>query len=560
MLSRPNCVGLGLATLLSCSALAAQAAPAKTLASITVGKATFERRLLGNGLHAVAVRDDGKGVSVFMVIGAGKRHETPDTTGLAHLTEHAMYTGTPTTKLGGHDRRIRAWGGESNAFTREDYTLFYDHELPVKHLDAALAMEADRLRNLKFDPKGFEFERERLRVEEQHTFRPTDGRREQLEAAVYKVHGYGAGVCDKNGHTRAPGLDVDTVHAFYDRYYHPDNTAVVVVGQIEPATALDAIEGAFGKTPRGPERPAVAVEPPIEVGHKVNLPVDLPRDRVEFVWLVPELGHPDRPALDVLARLLSRRHAADGSPIAATMGDRVDQELFRVAANGPTATDELTTLLDSVREAKLDPKEVAEVASLLSDDFSSLPLRARPYFSLAGTFGVYELLGHVDALAGYEKAVSAVDAPKLVATAMSHLDAPRGVTVVFKSSNATPKPLPNNPHALQTAAEEAVESGDLDRAIAAYTRLLKAKPNRMFKVIYLSSRGQVRVQQSDYQGAIDDYEQALEVIDYPAVRDLLREARELEANRNKPTSRPGGSKPPAKKPTPTSKPNGRGKH
>jgi len=49
---------------------------------------------LGNGLRAIAVRDEGEGVSVFMVIAAGNRQETETTTGLAHLTEHAMYTGT----------------------------------------------------------------------------------------------------------------------------------------------------------------------------------------------------------------------------------------------------------------------------------------------------------------------------------------------------------------------------------------------------------------------------------------------------------------------------------
>ena len=80
------------------------------LPAVSLGGYVFERRRLGNGLHAVAARDEGEGVSVFVVIAGGMIQETPKTTGLAHLTEHAMYTGTAKNGPGDHDRRIREWG------------------------------------------------------------------------------------------------------------------------------------------------------------------------------------------------------------------------------------------------------------------------------------------------------------------------------------------------------------------------------------------------------------------------------------------------------------------
>ena len=107
-----------------------QPAAAADLPKIRIGAHEFHRRKLANGLRAVAVRDTGEKVSVFMVIGAGKRQETPATTGLAHLTEHALFTGTPTTPLGKHDAKIRALKGESNAYTRDDFTAYYAHKIP----------------------------------------------------------------------------------------------------------------------------------------------------------------------------------------------------------------------------------------------------------------------------------------------------------------------------------------------------------------------------------------------------------------------------------------------
>ena len=100
--------------------------------TLTVGEHDFLRRTLPNGLQAIAVHEgankgesaDEKTCSIFMVVGAGNRMEGASTTGLAHLVEHAMFTGTQTTGVNEHEKLLVSWGAESNAFTREDYTLY----------------------------------------------------------------------------------------------------------------------------------------------------------------------------------------------------------------------------------------------------------------------------------------------------------------------------------------------------------------------------------------------------------------------------------------------------
>ncbi len=464
-----------------------------------------------------------------MVVAAGKRQETEATTGLAHLTEHAMYTGTETTGPGEHERRIEELSGKSNAFTREDFTLFYDHEVPIDTLDEVLAMEADRLRNLSFDKRAVHEERERLRKEEAATWQPSEVLTEKLEAAVFLRHPYRVGLMDERGHTLAPSLELSQIREFYDRNYQPGSVALVVAGAIEPTRALDAIEQAFASLPPGAPRELPPEEPDFTGPRSLSLPSRLTRDRVEWVWLVPAMGHPDRPALELLARLAARQSVPSGAPVFASMGERVDKDLFRLAVTGPNAAQDLDVLLRELLAGHFEPDEVDVLERLQANTLDRQPLRARPYFSLAGTFGVYEVLGHADVLANYKVAVSMLTLDELVRVARSYLDPAHRASVHFAGTGDELEPLPEDPGALLRAAVAATQAGDLDRAVDAYTAFLAHRPNKMNQVIALASRGQVRIQQRDYGAAILDFEQALEVIDYPDVHNLLDEARALEA-------------------------------
>jgi predicted Zn-dependent peptidase len=502
---------------------------ARDLPAVGFGGYVFHRRRLGNGLHAVVARDQGEGVSVFVVVAAGKRQETPSTTGLAHLTEHAMYTGTAKIGAGEHDRRIQELGGKSNAFTREDYTLFYDHQVSADALDEVLAMEADRLRNVSFDPRAVYEERERLREEETKTWQPSRHLTERLEAAVFRRHPYAAGVMDEEGNSLASVLGIWDIREFYDRNYHPGSVAVVVAGGVEPERALDAVQRSFGALPAGPPRESPPEEPEIVEPRSLSLPSSLPRDRVEWVWLVPAMGHRDRPALDVLARFLSRRTTESGAPFFVSMGDRVDKDLFRVAVAGPNATQDLDGVLRDLLEGRIDVSEFEEVKRLAAGAREGQSLRARPYFALAATFGVYEVLGYTDVLVHYRSAVERLALEEVLRVARTYLDPQRRVEVRFVGTGAEFEPLPDDQSELHRAADAATQAGDLDWAVEAYTKLLSLELSKMSQVIALASRGKVRMQQREYRAAIGDFERALELIDYPDLHDLLDEARALEA-------------------------------
>jgi len=503
--------------------------PGVDLAPLAVGEHVFQRRALSNGLRAVAVRDEDEGVSVFLVVAAGKRQETLATTGLAHLTEHAMYTGTARLDPGEHDARVTKWGGSSNAFTREDYTLFYDHGLPAKRLRKVLTMEADRLRNLSLEKEAVLFERERLRVEEESTWQPSQVLTELLEEAVFQVHPYRVGVMGSDGHTLAPELGVSEIRTFYERYYQPDSVVVVVAGSIDPAKVLDEIEYAFGGLPSGPLRERLPEEPEITEPRSVRIPSTLPRDRLEWVWLIPAMGHPDRAALGVFGRILARRTIHDGTSLSVSLGDRVDKDLFRVAAAGPRAEADLAAALAALLAGQLEEAEVEDVKRLIRNWFRGQKLRSRPYFSLAGAFGVAEALGHAEDLAAFEATLEGLTSEDVLRVARDRLDPSKRVSVLFAGTGAELAPLPEDDHALQRAAVEAVQAGNYDWAIAAFTEALIRDPSKMNQVIMLGDRGQTYLKQRDFNAAIADFERALELFEYPDLRDLLDEARARRA-------------------------------
>jgi zinc protease len=496
---------------------------------LAIGEHIFEYRILSNGLRAYAIEDAGDTTSVFISIAAGSRDETSSTTGLAHLTEHAMFAGTATTGTDIHEKTVVGWGGESNAFTRDDYTMYYDHNFVPKHLADVLSMEADRLRGLTLESKPVLHERHRLDVEEEHSYQPSDGRAQQLEHAVYKSHPYRHGLRDAEGHTKAPGLSVEKVKSFYDSYYQPNRVAIVVVGPHNPSEVLDSIESAFSGLTSQAVTNNHYFEPEVTASRVVEIESKLPRDRVVRCWLTPNIKHADRAALDVLAAMLQRDEIESKVIVNVSTGGRIEQELFEmswsVGDNDPAAiAKQVSRMLTTYKLGEADASVMAEVKGLLADVYTSQPMRSRPYFALAGTLAWYASHDLTGVLVGYSDAVMAVTADDLARVCKTYLAKKKCVTVVFKGTGEDVKPLSDSADELQSEAEAAVETGNYARAIEAYTLILAKKKDPMSQIINYTERGSIHLEMKNYDAAIADFEAGLTYYDYPAVADMLEDA------------------------------------
>jgi predicted Zn-dependent peptidase len=194
--------------------------------------AAFDRQTLGNGLRLLtAPMPQAQSVSCFVMLAAGSRYETRETSGIAHFAEHMFFKGTerrPTAReIAGE---VDAIGGEFNAFTSKEYTGYYV-KCAAEHRDVALDVIVDMLRNSRFD--AAEIDREKgVIIEEMNMYFDTprdfiDGVYEEL---VYGDHPLGWDVIGRKETVR--GATRDTFLDYLGHWYKPSRMVVGVGGRI----------------------------------------------------------------------------------------------------------------------------------------------------------------------------------------------------------------------------------------------------------------------------------------------------------------------------------------
>jgi len=262
--------------------------------------------MLDNGLKVLTVEMHNAPI-IFSQLAykVGSRNENIGLTGLAHITEHMMFKGTPTYPKGKIARLIKDNAGIFNAFTSNDITAYYE-QMPKNKIDFALAIEADRMFNCLID--AGELKKELEVIKEERRMRTDDNPRgifrEEFNAIAFKsspnhwpIIGW---MNDIKKTTR------DNVWNFYRTYYTPNNATLVLVGDFETETMLAKVRKYFGSIPRGPEVPLRKVHEPEQTSKRTVTVkrVDVKTVTVTMAWHTPAMGHPDNAALRVLARVL----------------------------------------------------------------------------------------------------------------------------------------------------------------------------------------------------------------------------------------------------------------
>jgi zinc protease len=235
----------------------------------------------------------------------GSRNEVMGRAGLSHMLEHMMFKGTQKYGKGEFSKIIKKNGGNDNAFTSQDYTAYFEN-LSSDKLGLALEMESDRLQGLLLDDKEFQLEREV--VKEERRLRTEDNPQaylvEQMYAQAFMEHPYHWPIIgwfnDLNAMTR------DDLKRHYEQYYVPNNSTLVIVGDLKADSALPQIKQYFGRLTKGSPPPDPQVVDPPQKGERrivVKREAQLP-----FIYLgykVPNFKNSDVHALAVLENILS---------------------------------------------------------------------------------------------------------------------------------------------------------------------------------------------------------------------------------------------------------------
>jgi len=270
---------------------------------------------LKNGLQVVVKEDRRAPTAVQMLwYRAGAMDEKDGTSGVAHVLEHMMFKGTKNHAAGEFNRIVAEAGGRDNAFTSLDYTAYFQ-QVPKAALAKMMAIEADRMANLKLTAE--EFAQEIKVVMEERRLRTEDNPRalvhEALNATAYRAHPYRRPVIGwMNDLEHMSWRDA---RAWYEQWYAPNNAILVVVGDVDHREVFRQAEKYFG-----PIRPRVLPErkPQREPEQKgiqravVKAPAKLPY--LAMGWKTPRLADvaadSDPYALEVLAAVLEGHEAA----------------------------------------------------------------------------------------------------------------------------------------------------------------------------------------------------------------------------------------------------------
>src|SRR6185295_18291246 len=212
---------------------------------------------LDNGLRVLLQEDHRSPVASFQIwYRVGSRDERVGATGLSHYLEHMMFKGTPTHGPRVYSKLVEAVGGQDNAFTSRDVTV-YHVTLAADQLDLALELEADRMRHLLLDPAEIDAER-KVVLEERRTRTeddPVGALAELFNTVTFAAHPYRLPTIGLAHDIER--LTAQDLRSWYDTYYRPTNAIVAVAGDFQANELLGKIRTRFDAIPGGATPPRV---------------------------------------------------------------------------------------------------------------------------------------------------------------------------------------------------------------------------------------------------------------------------------------------------------------
>ncbi len=386
------------------------AAVALALAAKSSEKAfpyAYDQYDLANGLRLITVPTDFPNVvAVHIVVHVGSRNEVePGKSGFAHFFEHMMFRGTKRFPKEKYEAVLREAGAASNAYTADDRTVYHT-TFSKEDLETILEMEADRFQNLDYSPEAFRTEALAVLGEyNKNAASPMMKLHERLRETAFDRHTY--------RHTTMGFLkdiqDMPNQYAysrqFFDRYYRPEYTTIIVAGDVRPEEVRRLVEKHWGGWKRGAYEAKIPAEPPQRAPRSAHVEWHSPT--LPWVWVAykgPAYSDTERDqvALDLISflgfsessplykKLVLEEQSVD--VLEASNPDQIDPYLFTVMArvkkveDVPRIRDEILATLAAFRETPVAPERLEAVKNHLRYEFA---LRLDNSAAIADTLAHY---------------------------------------------------------------------------------------------------------------------------------------------------------------------------
>jgi zinc protease len=259
---------------------------------------------LDNGLQIYVLEDHSLPLVNFSVwYKVGGIDEPEDSSGISHLLEHMMFLGTDTLKKDQVHRLVESVGGTNNASTNYDYTRYYE-QVPSAKLELAMAIEADRMRNLRLEKEEFNREREvviqerRQRIENNVFSSSFEKVQAEAFAGSYLEHQVIGTKEDLNN------ITIDDMKNYYNQYYAPNNAVMVVSGDAAPEQVHKLAQEYYGDYEAQSIKRREFKMPSQEEGKKIELREVTRVPIIEMIYKLPQGDQPDTVAVEALLDIL----------------------------------------------------------------------------------------------------------------------------------------------------------------------------------------------------------------------------------------------------------------
>lgn len=262
------------------------------------------RATLENGLTVILQENHAAPVvALNMWVKVGSVYETTEEAGISHVYEHMLFKGTTTRGVGEIAQEIEGAGGDINAFTSFDHTV-YHIILASRFLDIGLAVMADAIQHSSFDPEELRKEQEVVLEEiKRGDDIPSRKLTEALFATSYQLHPYRRPIIGDEQTVKA--LTREHILSFFHSWYVPNNMVLVMIGDFDSAEVLPRIQTTFREfQPRVLPPLPLAQEPAQRELRTVMLSDTIQETLLSLAYHVPGVLHKHSCAIDLLSFIL----------------------------------------------------------------------------------------------------------------------------------------------------------------------------------------------------------------------------------------------------------------
>ncbi|WP_221390727.1 pitrilysin family protein [Dyadobacter sp. NIV53] len=364
---------------------------------------------LKNGMKFLVLEDHSiPTANMYLFWKVGSRNEVHGITGLSHFFEHMMFNGSKNYGPKQFDQVMEANGGSNNAYTTENVTVYTDW-FQKDALETIFKLESDRIADLSIDPKMVESERgvvlsERSTGLENSNYRLIG---ELVQSVAFQEHPYMFPVIGFESDIKSwTQKDLET---YFKTYYSPNNTTVVVTGDITLDQVRKLADQYMAPIVAGALPQKIrTIEPQQNGERRVTAYKDISTPNVLLAYHTPQTGHEDYYALDLFSSILSSGNSSRlvkslvmdttiASRVFTFLGEGFDPNLFNIyaiAGNGISAQDLEKAVLSQIDNIAKNGVSEAELQKVKNQKLMEF------YHSLETINGKSNSLGTYDVFFG----------------------------------------------------------------------------------------------------------------------------------------------------------------